>query len=739
MLWWLIQNLIVAAGLSAVVLVVCRTCRISPAGRHILWTIVLVKLVTPPLVFWPWPAPRLPGGDLSAASQTSSPGTANSTSQSVGAAAATKRPARSRLDSGESMVVHSETIVVPRAAVVAGSEPNSGQRKFPVEGDRTAARDAGVVSPEAVGRAAGMSNGGWWTRIAWRTTALVVWLTGSLMTLLVNTWRIVRMNWLARLATPAPEHLMRQVAARAGRIRIDPPPVRVSPRLASPVVWAAGRPLLLWPAEFVDAVESDAWQGVLVHELAHLKRRDHWVGRLELCAACLWWWCPLFWYVRYQVRENAELACDAWVVEAFPENRRAYAEALLQVSENRSRTSVPFAALGIGGGSRRQLERRLTMILREKVPFRASRRVVLAVVVLAFVALPGWTQPKPGETASDVAGDRPRSQRTSSPALSNPGIDFQERSQSQAKPGTPAKPGTTIAKNARRGRVVRPKESLASDVAVDQPTATAGKPRDEKPASRNELRRQLRQLKQEVDSLRQRNRRISQPAKSFREEYGANEVAAPPSRATVGTGTPIRATTVPRRTSNSAPDRRSSKEPVVATHTITLQRTTYRLPQGRAEALRTFLQKHVKAEVMQIDVARLAVRVQRKIPTLDPGIGPTTVHSTRMESVIKITTTPEAQKVIGQLIAIMRTDAVSSPMDATGWRPPSGTAPRSTSAAPRYVDPDFGETAAPRPNRSAKPAAQPRPRANQPRKVEPDATSPNASPPSLNPMGETRT
>ena len=48
---------------------------------------------------------------------------------------------------------------------------------------------------------------------------------------------------------------------------------------------------------------------------------------MELLAACVWWWNPLFWYVRQQVRENAELACDAWVVDAIPKGRRVYAEA----------------------------------------------------------------------------------------------------------------------------------------------------------------------------------------------------------------------------------------------------------------------------------------------------------------------------------------------------------------------------------------------------------------------------
>jgi len=77
------------------------------------------------------------------------------------------------------------------------------------------------------------------------------------------------------------------------------------------MVWGLGRAQLLWPARLLEGMPAGWQRAVLAHELAHLKRRDHWVGWLQLAAACLWWWYPLFWYVRGQLRREAELACDA--------------------------------------------------------------------------------------------------------------------------------------------------------------------------------------------------------------------------------------------------------------------------------------------------------------------------------------------------------------------------------------------------------------------------------------------
>jgi hypothetical protein len=54
MIWWMLQNFVVTAILAGVVWAVCRIGRIGPVGQHALWLVLLVKLITPPLVSWPW-------------------------------------------------------------------------------------------------------------------------------------------------------------------------------------------------------------------------------------------------------------------------------------------------------------------------------------------------------------------------------------------------------------------------------------------------------------------------------------------------------------------------------------------------------------------------------------------------------------------------------------------------------------------------------------------------------------
>ena len=94
------------------------------------------------------------------------------------------------------------------------------------------------------------------------------------------------------------------------------------------MVWVplAGPPHLVLPEELwgrLDAAQQDA---VLAHELAHLKRRDHWVRRLEALACGLYWWDPVAWWAHREVERAEERCCDAWVLWALPAAAEAYAE-----------------------------------------------------------------------------------------------------------------------------------------------------------------------------------------------------------------------------------------------------------------------------------------------------------------------------------------------------------------------------------------------------------------------------
>jgi hypothetical protein len=160
----------------------------------------------------------------------------------------------------------------------------------------------------------------------------------------------------------------------------------------SPAMWCLGRPRLLWPVAFPADATGACIDGVIVHELAHVKRRDHLVAWIELAAAIVWWWNPLFWWVRAARREQAELSCDAWVISTLPDGRRAYAESLLALSGAAAALAPapPVGVMGIRAGSRRALERRLIMIMKGRAALRLPLAGVLSLTIAAAATLPAW-------------------------------------------------------------------------------------------------------------------------------------------------------------------------------------------------------------------------------------------------------------------------------------------------------------------------------------------------------------
>ena len=202
------------------------------------------------------------------------------------------------------------------------------------------------------------------------------------------------------------------------------PPCAVLARdIMSPFMWCLGCLRLVWPESLGNATAIARSRGIIAHELAHVRRRDHWVAWLDLVAGILCWWNPLYWYVRRRLRETAEMACDALAIATNPESRREYAEMLLELSADfMNGASAPVLAVGAGTPS--SFERRLSMILSHRVSGKMSSCGILAALGFALVTLPSWSlgQAKAAPEAA-LAGQeekKPTAEKPVEPAAKSP-------------------------------------------------------------------------------------------------------------------------------------------------------------------------------------------------------------------------------------------------------------------------------------------------------------------------------
>jgi beta-lactamase regulating signal transducer with metallopeptidase domain len=229
-----------------------------------------------------------------------------------------------------------------------------------------------------------------------RTLALL-WLTGSATWFLLAGIRIARFRRLLDHAAPASPELQAEaifLAERLGLARC--PTVRVMPLALSPLVWGlvGGRAWLVLPADLLDRLKPEERSALLAHELAHLRRRDHWVRWLEIAALGLYWWHPVAWWARREIARAEEQCCDAWVVWSLPGAAVAYAKALLKTVDflSESRRVLPVAASG--AGHVRSLKRRVAMILRlMPSPPRLGWPARAGALLLGLLVLPFGPQP----------------------------------------------------------------------------------------------------------------------------------------------------------------------------------------------------------------------------------------------------------------------------------------------------------------------------------------------------------
>lgn len=209
-----------------------------------------------------------------------------------------------------------------------------------------------------------------WLKGNGESLVVLGWLLGSASFFgwtLVRTIRFQRE--LTRAARPTPE-LHRHAAEIGGGLGLRRVPriYTTRARLRPMVWWTGGRVRILIPSVFLAELDETELRALLAHELAHVRRRDHLVRVVEWLACSVWWWNPVVWWARRELRSAEESSCDILAVSAMEATRGRYARSLLRAVEVLSGGPVPrtpalASAADVGRDSKR-LEKRLRAVLR---------------------------------------------------------------------------------------------------------------------------------------------------------------------------------------------------------------------------------------------------------------------------------------------------------------------------------------------------------------------------------------
>lgn len=343
----------------------------AAATRHMIWTAALLAILLTPALRWVLPgysvpllpAPHEPTAQITTRNTPQRDALANSPPDSRG----------------------------PRPEVRAGPIADSGGSLPYAQTPRESPRTPAGRRERAFG---------------WPRLALFAWCAGALLALARFAAARVTTRRLIRHARPivSPDWLrdLKDASFRLGVRRT----VRLLWNLAAMVPLTARilRPVVLLPAQARDWPIGRR-RAVLLHELAHVRRRDCFLQLPAQLACVLLWFNPLVWMTARRARMERERACDDLVLAAGT-RPSDYAGHLIDVA--RAFYDTPLQPAGVLAMARRgEVERRILYILepcRNRGGSSLMMKMTAFLITLAFVpplaALQLWSAPTAAQPAT---------------------------------------------------------------------------------------------------------------------------------------------------------------------------------------------------------------------------------------------------------------------------------------------------------------------------------------------------
>jgi len=192
-----------------------------------------------------------------------------------------------------------------------------------------------------------------WKMPAWSTLLLGVYLFGLAVCLLRMFWGGLRLHRLRlQVYRFAGANVMARLNMWCRELGVkDGVDVGISDQVSVPTVIGVLRPLIVVPEHVADHGSDADWDGILVHELAHVKRHDAYWNVLGMVVTALYWFHPLVYWARRDLADTRECACDDWAVHTLGD-LEGYATTLMEVTARTDRRLTHALGLDMARTSR---------------------------------------------------------------------------------------------------------------------------------------------------------------------------------------------------------------------------------------------------------------------------------------------------------------------------------------------------------------------------------------------------
>ncbi len=166
--------------------------------------------------------------------------------------------------------------------------------------------------------------------------------------------------------------------------------IRLSSAVSVPVVVGFFKPVILFPLAVASSLTLEQVEEILLHELYHIRCKDHYINALQHILEILFFYHPATWWISQALRTQRESKVDEWVVRQT-DNPVNYAQTLLSLEENRNlNTHTALAATSSQSSLFNRIKNIMTMKTRK---FKSGQKIAAMLVVAVAAISLAWINP----------------------------------------------------------------------------------------------------------------------------------------------------------------------------------------------------------------------------------------------------------------------------------------------------------------------------------------------------------
>ena len=159
--------------------------------------------------------------------------------------------------------------------------------------------------------------------------------------------------------------------------------ILTSKQIRSPMMVGLITPTIVIPKILVKQFDEEQLKPIILHELAHIQRKDLWVGMFQELISILFWWSPVLRIMNRKIHITRELACDMRAAKQLSSGK-TYAQSLIDCARIMLDQHANVMAMGLFS-KKRELTYRVDEVLKIKA-INLPNSIILIFACFSLVA-----------------------------------------------------------------------------------------------------------------------------------------------------------------------------------------------------------------------------------------------------------------------------------------------------------------------------------------------------------------